>query len=174
MSDEFRPAPASDRVSALVHPAVGYGLVAAVALAFLVGARGLAFWAEAGLGPGVFPTVLAAVLLVMALGGLVVELLSHRRAAANGGAWPTLPDDVWRIEWRPLTVISLSILVFALSIRSVGLVPASAATAFVAGLSGDDGPSLRLAALAVGVAALVAAIFLGGLGLRIPALSLPA
>src|SRR5690606_12482749 len=113
------------RVSFMASPALGYVLLGAFALYFLFAGQNLAMGQLAQIGPGFFPATLAGILLAMSVVGVVIE---WRKTRSPGSSAPI------RLDWRPLIFISLSIFVFAMLVRRVGLVPASVASAAVASL----------------------------------------
>ena len=105
------------------------------------------------MGPGYFPVLLGAILMVLgaAIGG---------RALWAGEVAPLPSVRVW-----PLVLVTLSILVFAATLERFGLVPAVLATAVVACLGGDEFRLRESALLAVFLAAACVLLFHVGLGL---------
>ena len=134
-------------------------------LFILVGAGGLYLGADYAMGnafrmgPGYFPRLLNALLvligLVIALKGLVV-----------GGERPDA------LHLRPLLLITIAVLAFAGLIGSVGLLPAAAAVVF---LGAFGGPQFRLGeglTLAVLLTLAAIGIFKFGLAMTMPILDL--
>lgn len=108
------------------------------------------------MGPGYFPTIVSALMLIL---GLTLSVRSIR--AADG---PLLAD----IAWRPLIIILASVLGFALVIDRWGMIPALLVLGTV-GWYANPQRSLKLlpAQLAVGVLVPVL-IFRFGLNMPIP------
>jgi len=77
------------------------------------------------MGPGYFPTVLGGVL---ALFGLYLMIRGLRVAEKVKGRW----------GWRPLGLITLSIVLFGATVERLGLIPALAALLLVSSLAGRD------------------------------------
>jgi hypothetical protein len=111
-----------------------------LALAFGVSASSLSMGTAARMGPGYFPLMLAVVLGL--LGCLVATDGIVRR--------DEMPD---RVSARGVALVAGSVLAFALSMESLGLVPAVALTSFLLSLADR---SVRL------VPALAAALVLAG------------
>jgi hypothetical protein len=105
------------------------------------------------MGPGYFPVLLGGILIV--LGAAIVG-----RALWTGEVAP-LPE----IQIRPLLLVTLSVLVFALLLERFGLVPAIVATVLVSCLGGHEFRWREVAALAAFLAAASVLIFHVGLGL---------
>ena len=107
------------------------------------------------MGPGYLPTLLCWILIV--LGAIV-----GGKGAVVGG----LPIDRW--YFRPLIMVNLGLLVFALLIENIGLPGAVIATVVVGALGGLEFRLIEVVALAVVLALLSIAIFIYGLGLPMP------
>ena len=105
------------------------------------------------MGPGYFPVLLGGILA--ALGVAIVG-----RALLSGESAP-LP----RIPIRPLLLVTLSVLAFALLLGRFGLVPAIVATVLVSCFGGHEFRWREVAALAVFLVAASILIFHIGLGL---------
>lgn len=150
-----------------LRPIVGYILVCAAAAYFLWAGRNLSFGRVANIGPGFFPTTVAIAMLGMAAFGLLTEIVKIARGAGERAS-EQLPFD-----WSSLAVISAAILVFAYTVRSVGLVPAVIATFVIAALADRRTPMRMILVLAAGLAFLAWAIFIAGLSVSIPAFRSP-
>jgi len=107
------------------------------------------------MGPGYFPLVLSGILIVV--GGLLVG-----QAALAGGGTP-----FGAVPWRAVAMISAALIAFAALLAPLGLFPTVFLTVFLATRASPEIPALRGAAIALGVAALCAAIFV--FGVRLPA-----
>jgi len=113
------------------------------------------------MGPGYFPRLLCALLVLV---GAIVAV----KGVIAGGERPDA------LHWRPLIMMTIALLTFALLIGTVGMLPAAAAVVF---LGAAGGPEFRLIEGIVISAVLTAAalaIFKFGLGLTMPIFELPA
>jgi hypothetical protein len=111
------------------------------------------------MGPGFFPTVLGYLLAFL---GLLVLLPALRRAG-----------DAPVVHWRPLITILLSIAVFGMTVRQIGVVPA---TFLMVGISTAAQPGfrpLRTLVLAIALSTLAVVIFLRALGVLLPMFNWP-
>lgn len=111
-------------------------------------------WVER-MGPGYFPTALGSILCVFGLYIMVRGLWSGERVA---GAW----------GWRPLALITLSIVVFGFSMEKLGLVPALILLFFIAAAAGREFRLKEVLLLAVLMSAFAAGVFVYGLKLPYP------
>jgi Tripartite tricarboxylate transporter TctB family len=109
----------------------------------------------ARMGPGYFPMVLGGLLCLF---GMVIMLRGIRAGTPVNGAW----------GWRPLGLITLSIVVFGFTMEKLGLVPALMVLFFVAALAGREFRFLEVLLLAVLMSAFAAAVFVYGLKLPYP------
>ncbi len=157
-----------ERSSPLTDPITGYGLLAGFSVFFLVDGRDLAFGSVNQMGPGFFPTVLSALLLAMALGGIAVEVAARwRKRGLAARTAPRGEDEIWAIQWKPLIHVAVAIAAFALTVRSFGIVPAAVLSAFIAGLASGATPLRHLALLGLTIGAFVYAVFCVGLDLAV-------
>ncbi|TVR07782.1 MAG: tripartite tricarboxylate transporter TctB family protein [Salinarimonadaceae bacterium] len=150
-----------------LRPIIGYLLVCAAAAYFLWGGRNLTFGQVANIGPGFYPTTVAIAMAGMAAFGLLTEIMKIMRGAGDRAS-----DDE-RFDWSSLAVISIAILVFAYTVRWVGLIPAVVATFIIAALADRRTPKRMILILAAGLALLTWAIFIVGLSVSIPAFRAP-
>jgi hypothetical protein len=111
------------------------------------------------MGPGFFPAALG---FVLALLGLLVLLPALRRA----GDWP-VP------HFRPFFTILLSLAAFALTVRAVGMVPATFILVGIAAFAQHEVRLLPTFALGGALAAIAVLIFAQGLGVVLPAFAWP-
>lgn len=109
------------------------------------------------MGPGYFPTVLGGILLLF---GVYVLLRGVRSGDEVKGEW----------GYRPLALISLSIVLFGFLLDRVGMVPAIVATLFVAAAAGREFRVKEVLLLAVVMTAFSVAVFSYGLKLPYPLL----
>lgn len=140
--------------------------VLAGALFIFVGAAGLwlgmdyAIGTAFRMGPGYFPRVLCALLVVV---GLIVAI----KGLVLGGEAPE------GLHWRPLIMVTLAVCAFSGLIGTVGLLPAALVVVFL-GMTG--GPEFRLSegiVLSILLTAAAIGIFKYGLNMTMPLLDLP-
>jgi hypothetical protein len=126
----------------------------AVAAMFAIGTRELDLGTPRELGPGAFPLLISGVLGLL---GLIIAV------RAFGGA----PDRIANLPWRAVFLVVVAPVVFALTIRGLGLVVAIALVVAI-GAYASQRMSARLAAsLIVGLTAFCVLVFNVGLGLPI-------
>jgi hypothetical protein len=114
-------------------------------------ARDYAFGSTLRMGPGYMPTVLSWLTAVI---GVVVLLRSFVIAG----------DGVSGIRLWPLLTVLLAIVIFGLTIERLGLVAATALTAFVGGLGSREGSVLERVLVSVGLAVFCGVVFVTALG----------
>ena len=120
-------------------------------------ARGYPTGSTMRMGPGYFPTVLGGILLLF---GVYVLLRGVRSGDKVKGEW----------GYRPLALISLSIVMFGFLLDRVGMVPAIVATLFAAAAAGREFRFKEVLLLAVVLTAFSVAVFSYGLKLPYPLL----
>ena len=111
-------------------------------------------WLER-MGPGYFPTVLGGLLCLF---GLYVMVRGLRSGAPVAGEW----------GWRPLGLITLSIVVFGASMERLGLIPALVLMFLVAAAAGREFRWKEVLILAALMSAFAAGVFVYGLKLPYP------
>ena len=128
-------------------------------LAFGLGAvwvaRGYPMGTAVRMGAGYFPIMLGGILALL---GLVIVVKSF--SGENG----PLP----RLVWRPLLLISISVVLFAVLINLFGLILTAVILVFVSGLGGVSFRWRESLVLGVMLAMLSAGLFVYGLGLLFP------
>ena len=72
------------------------------------------------------------------------------------------------VPWRALFLIVLAVLFFGLTVRGLGLVPATAVTALLTALASSRTSILAAVAIAAGLTVLCVLIFVVALQLRLP------
>lgn len=139
-----------DFVSGLLFTATGIG--------FAIGATNYSMGTSARPGAGYFPLLLS---VIMALLGAVI-LFKSLVIETEGG------DPVGKIAWRPLLVIVGAIVVFGLTITTLGMITAIPILVILTSFAGDDfrWGSVLISAVVLTLASW--AIFVWGLGLVIP------
>jgi hypothetical protein len=125
---------------------------------FALGATGYDFGDPVRPGPGFYPLVVGALLVVLGIAIII-------RSAVEDDAGPvTLPS------WRAVILIVGGLVVFALTVRGAGLVPATFLAALLASLASRQTSPLGAVVMAAGLTALSVLIFVVALSLRLPLL----
>jgi hypothetical protein len=130
---------------------------AAVGLFGLWAGRDLNVGTAAEMSEGYFPLLMCKFLI--GLGALI---------AAIGLVSPGGPLE--RVQWRPIAMVTLSVLAFAAVLESLGVVIAVIAAVIVSNFAGAPARARSVAALALVLSLAVLAIFVWGLGLPLRAL----
>jgi hypothetical protein len=110
------------------------------------------------MGPGYFPLVLGGILVLLSL--LIV-----------GKGFVSSSSDEGRlgsVPWRALLLIVAAVVFFGLTVRGLGIVPATAVTALLTALASYRTGILAALAIAAGLTVLCVLIFVLALQLRLP------
>lgn len=107
------------------------------------------------MGPGYFPVALGVVLTVL---GLLIAIPAFLR---NG--------EKIHVEWKTFLLVLSSIVVFALTLKVVGLILATVLAVIVSSLADHETRWKGRIILAIGVAAITYLVFGFGLGMVLPA-----
>jgi hypothetical protein len=126
----------------------------AFGLAALYFGQKLAVGTPVRMGPGYVPRMLSFILL--GLGGLISVV-----ALYSGG------DIVERPKWKPITMVTLGIVLFALLFERAGLLPALVVLVLVASLGGEEFKLTEVIGNMVVLAILCTIVFKIGLGMNI-------
>jgi Tripartite tricarboxylate transporter TctB family len=110
------------------------------------------------MGPGYFPLVLGGILVLL---GLLIVGKGFTAGAGAEGRFGSVP-------WRALLLIVVAVLFFGLTVRGLGLVPATAVTALLTALASYRTSFLTAVATAAGLTVLCVLIFVLALQLRLP------
>ncbi len=127
----------------------------AFAAVTLVTSSGYSMGRGGRMGPGYFPTLLGAVLVLLGL------ILVVRSLATEGEA-------IQRIEMRPLSILTLCVILFGVMIQPLGLVIALTVTTFIAAFAGPDVRLKEAALLSTGLTLIATIIFVFALRLPLP------
>ncbi len=128
----------------------------AMGVAFALLAQDYALGTPARMGPGFFPTMLG---VLLALLGAAILLQSLARGDGQ---------RVGAIRWRPLSLVLLSVLVFALALPRLGFV---VAVVLLVGISATASDEFRWKETIVAIVVLLALswlVFVRGLELQFP------
>jgi hypothetical protein len=127
----------------------------AIGAAFAIGARDLEFGTAFRMGPGYFPWLLS--IILMLLGTIIVA-----------GSFTTPGEPLGPIPLRGLLLVLSAPIVYGLTVRKLGLIPAILLATLVT-VAASHRSSLRLAALmAAGLTFFCVAVFSYGLRLPLP------
>jgi hypothetical protein len=107
------------------------------------------------MGAGYFPTLVGGLLVIIGFVIAAGGLFGEREAGP-------------RLKWKPLLLISLSIVLFGLLIKVIGLILTSVIMVLVSRLGGMSFQWLESLVLGVLLAAFCAMLFVYGLGLLLP------
>jgi Tripartite tricarboxylate transporter TctB family len=130
----------------------------ATGLGFAAGATNYNFGSSAKPGPGYFPFGLGILLAVL---GAVV-LFKSLTIETDGG------DPVGAIPWKPLGLITLSVVAFGMALPKLGMILSLPLLILISSLAGDE---FKLKEVIVNIVVLTIgswAIFIKGLNLVIP------
>jgi hypothetical protein len=127
-------------------------------LAFAWGATAYNFGSAARPGPGYFPFGLGILLAIL---GAVVLFQSLTVDTPDG-------DRIEKFAWRPMIVITLSLVVFGFALPKLGMIISLPLLVAMASFAGDEFHPLEVAINAAVLTVGSWAIFIKGLGLTIP------
>jgi len=117
----------------------------------------LAVGTSVRMGPGYVPHMLSYILLVLGVLICVIALYA-------GGETVEAP------KWRPITLVTVGIVAFALLLESFGLFPALVALVIIASLGGDEFKLTEVVGNVVVLTILCILVFKVGLGMNISVL----
>lgn len=129
-------------------------LFIAFGLAALYFGQKLALGTTVRMGPGYVPRMLSYILL--ALGGLICVV------ALVAGSEP-----VERPKWKPITMVTIGIICFALLFERAGLLPALVVLVLISSAGGDEFKLTEVLGNMVVLAILCTVVFKVGLGMNI-------
>ena len=130
----------------------------AFGLAFAIASLRYELGTPLRMGPGYFPLVLGGILVLLGL------LTVGKGLTAGAGA----EGRFGNVPWRALVLIVVAVLFFGLTVRGLGIVPATAVTALLTALASYRTGILAAMAIAAGLTVLCVLIFLLALQLRLP------
>ena len=130
----------------------------AFGLAFAITSLSYELGTPLRMGPGYFPLALGGILVFL---GLLIAGKGFIPSSSAEGRFGSVP-------WRALCLIVVAVLFFGLTVRGLGLVPATAVTALLAALASSRTSILAAVAIAAGLTVLCVLIFVVALQLRLP------
>ena len=131
----------------------------AFGLAFAITSLSYEIGTPLRMGPGYFPLVLGGILVFLGL--LIAGKGFISGSSPEGQRFGSVP-------WRALSLIVLAVLFFGLTVRGLGLVPATAVTALLTALASYRTGILAALAIAAGLTVLCVLVFLLALQLQLP------
>jgi Tripartite tricarboxylate transporter TctB family len=141
---------ATDILAGLIFVAFG--------LAFAITSLSYEIGTPLRMGPGYFPLALGGILVFLGL------LIAGKGFISSSGA----EERFGGVPWRALFLIVLAVLFFGLTVRGLGIVPATAITALLAALASSRTGILAAMAIAAGLTVLCVLIFVLALQLQLP------
>jgi hypothetical protein len=126
----------------------------AFGLAALYFGRNLQMGTSVRMGPGYVPHMLA--YIMMSLGGVITVI-----ALLTPGEMTEAP------KWKPITMVTIGIICFALLFERAGLLPALVVLILIASLGGEEFKLTEVLGNMVVLAALCVGVFKIGLGMNI-------
>jgi len=133
-------------------------LLIAIGAAALFIARDYTFGTALRMGPGFFPIVLGAMLILF---GLYILATGLRSGAQIEGSW----------SLRALIILPLSLVLFGVLMEYGGFVPAMLVLIFGSATASTEFRFVEVLLFAIGLTALCVAVFVWGLGLPYPLLT---
>jgi hypothetical protein len=115
-------------------------------------ARAYPFGSTMRMGPGYFPSMLGALLVLFGIYVLIIGLHRGEKITVH-------------CSTRALIVLPFSLVAFGLLMNCVGFIPAMAVVIFTSASAGEDFKSVEVLLLTVVLTGLSVAIFIWGLGL---------
>ncbi len=133
-------------------------MLIAIGVAAVVIARDYPFGTTLRMGPGYFPTMLGAILVLF---GLYLVVLGLRSTEALEGNWSV----------RALVIVPLSLVLFGVLMDHAGFIPALVVLIFGSASAGPEFKPTEVALLTVVLTVFCIAVFIWGLGLPYPLLA---
>ena len=127
-----------------------------IGLGFALGAMTYGIGSANQMGPGSFPLVLG-----LSLAGLGAFIAARGLADGEEGPIGTVP-------WRAVALLVGAVIVFGLTVRSLGLAPATFLAAFMSALASRRTTLPIAVVIAVGLTVVSVLVFVFALSLRLP------
>lgn len=107
------------------------------------------------MGPGYFPLILGSILVIL---GIVIALMAIGKAH----------EPIGKVSWRGVSLVTLSIVFFAATIRGLGMAPSLGISVFLAAMSSGRMSVLGAVVTSVALTAFSVAAFIYALRLPYP------
>ena len=141
-------------------------LLIAIGAAAIFLARDYTFGTALRMGPGFFPIVLGAVLILFGLYTLATGTSAFTRVFRRAMRDGTAIEGSW--SPRALIVLPPALILFGLLIEHAGFVPAMLVLIFASAAASTEFKFMEVLLFALGLTALAVAVFIWGLGLPYP------
>lgn len=132
------------------------GTFVVLGLAFAITSTTYELGTPLRMGPGFFPLVLGAILVLL---GVLIAVKAF--TAGEGG-------DVGPIPWKAAGLLVAALLFFGYTVRGLGIVPTLFVTVFLAAMAGRQARVVPALVIAASLTALSVLIFVVALQLRLP------
>lgn len=127
---------------------IGFGLIA------LYFGQKLALGTPVRMGPGYVPRMLSLILCGLGLLVCIVALVSGS-------------EPVERLKWKPITLVTIGIVCFALLFERAGLIPALVVLVMIASLANDEFKLMEVIGNIIALSVLCTLVFKVGLSMNI-------
>jgi len=134
------------------------GLFVVFGLGFALGSLDYELGSAVRMGPGYFPLVLGGTLTM--LGGIIVVR----------GFTSDEPGPIGSVPWRAVGFIVAAVIFFGLTVRGLGLLPATFIAAVLSALASRRTSLVNVALISVGLTIVSMLVFVVALSLRLPLL----
>jgi hypothetical protein len=129
----------------------------AIGVVFFVGAYSYSMGTAARMGPGYFPRILGALMVVLGVLVAGVGLKNQAKwAVTNGVGW----------TWTPVVLVTLAVVLFGVALPYLGILAAIVILIALAGYAAHDRNYSQLAGIAVFMCVFCAGVFVYGLKLQ--------
>jgi Tripartite tricarboxylate transporter TctB family len=129
----------------------------AIGLVFFVGAYSYQMGTAARMGPGYFPRILGAIMVVL---GLLVAGAGLK----NQAKWAQSSGIGW--TWKPVFLVTAAVILFGFTLPNLGMIAAIIVLIGLAGYAAHDKVYSQLAMIAVLMCVFCAGVFIYGLKLQ--------
>jgi hypothetical protein len=130
-------------------------IFALIGAAFVIASRGLDMGTPQRMGPGLFPLLLAAVLMLL---GIAIAVQSFF----------TAEEGIGKVPWRGLVLILAAPVLFGITVRGLGLVGAIVLAIVTSTFASQRSGLVLAGLLTLGLTIFCVLVFSYGLGLPIP------
>jgi len=127
-----------------------------IGVAFAAFAQAYALGTPARMGPGFFPTMLGVLLALLGAAIVVRSVATVERKRVD------------KVRWRPLALVLLSVLVFAIALPRLGVIASIVLLVGISSLAAEDFRWKETLASIVALVALSWLVFVKGLDLQFP------
>jgi lysylphosphatidylglycerol synthetase-like protein (DUF2156 family) len=134
------------------------GTFVALGLAFAITSTTYELGTPLRMGPGFFPLVLGAILVLL---GVLIAVTAFSGGGGDG-------DDIGPIPWKAAGLLVAALLFFGYTVRGLGIVPTLLVTVFLAAMAGRQARVVPALVIAASLTALSVLIFVVALQLRLP------